>query len=76
MYIGTSARHPRYWDPALVPSQLRGKGKVLFGTDYPVMDHGDAVAAIHKIEMRDAARELVLGGAARNVFKLDSSPVR
>ena len=77
VYIGTSAHHPRYWDPALVAfANSRGKGKVLFGTDWPVMDHGEAVAAIGKIEMRDAARELVLGGAARNVFKLESSPVR
>lgn len=71
VYIGTSAHHPRYWDPELVRfANSRGRGKVLFGTDYPVMDHADALAAIEKLELRDAARQLLLEGAAREVFKL------
>jgi uncharacterized protein len=71
VYIGTSAHHPKYWDPALVKfANSRGRGKVLFGTDFPVMDHGDAIAAINDLPMKDAARELVLGDAARQVFDL------
>ena len=48
----------------------RGKGQVLFGSDYPVMDYADALAAIAKLPLRDDARELVTGGAARAVFSL------
>ena len=72
VYIGTSAHHPKYWDPALVQfANSRGKGKVLFGTDYPVMHYEDALAAIDALPLRDDARELLIGGAAREVFALD-----
>ena len=72
VYIGTSAHHPKYWDPALVQfANSRGKGKVLFGTDYPVMEYKDALQAISDLPLRDEARELVTGGAARAVFNLE-----
>lgn len=71
VYIGTSAHHPRYWDPALVRfANSRGRGKVLFGTDYPVVDYPDALAAIGELALKDEARELLIGGAARSIFKL------
>ena len=71
VYVGTSAHHPRYWDPNMVRfANSRGKGKVLFGTDYPVMDHRDALSAIAGLPLKDEARELVVGGAARAVFGL------
>jgi hypothetical protein len=71
VYIGTSAHHPRYWDPALVRfANSRGRGKVLFGTDYPVVDYPDALAAIGELALKEEARELLIGGAARSIFKL------
>ena len=71
VYVGTSAHHPRYWDPSMVRfANSRGKGKVLFGTDYPVMDYRDALKAIAELPLKDEARELVVGGAARRVFGL------
>ncbi len=71
VYIGTSAHHPRYWDPSLVRfASGRGRGKVLFGTDYPVMDYVDSVAAVRNLDMKEAAIDLILGTAAREVFNL------
>ena len=71
VYVGTSAHHPRYWDPSMVRfANSRGRGKVLFGTDYPVMDYRDALKAIAELPLKDEARELVVGGAARRVFGL------
>jgi predicted TIM-barrel fold metal-dependent hydrolase len=71
VYIGTSAHHPKYWDPQLVAfANSRGKGKVLFGTDWPVMDHGDAIATIRGMQLKDEARELLLSGSARRLFKI------
>jgi predicted TIM-barrel fold metal-dependent hydrolase len=71
VYIGTSAYHPKYWDPSLVKfANSRGKGKVMFGTDYPVMDHRDALQAISALPIKDEARELLVSGAAKSVFKL------
>lgn len=72
VYIGTSAHHPKYWDPALVSfANSRGRGKVLYGTDYPVMEYADSLAAIDALALKPEARDLVKGGAARTVFGLD-----
>lgn len=71
VYIGTSAHHPKYWDPSLVKfAGSRGKGKVMFGSDYPVMHYQDALDSIRALPLKEEAAELVMGGAARNVFKL------
>ncbi|HUY74590.1 MAG TPA: amidohydrolase family protein [Candidatus Dormibacteraeota bacterium] len=72
VYIGTSAHFPKYWDKSLVSfANSRGRGKVLFGTDWPVMDHGDAIAAVKNLGLREDAEELLLSGAAKQVFKLE-----
>jgi len=71
VYIGTSAHHPRYWDPALISfAATRGRGKVLFGTDWPVVDYPDARTAIDAMTMKDEARRLLLGDAAKKLFRL------
>ena len=72
VYIGTSAHFPKYWDRALVAfANSRGRGKVLFGTDWPVMDYGEAIAAVRALELKEEAEEQLLSGAARKVFKLE-----
>lgn len=71
VYVGTSAHHPRYWDPALVRfANSRGKGKVLWGTDYPVMDYADALAAIDSLSLKEDNKALLIGDAARRIFKI------
>jgi predicted TIM-barrel fold metal-dependent hydrolase len=71
VYIGTSAHHPRYWDPSLINfAATRGRGKVLFGTDWPVVDYPDARTAIDAFTMKDEARSLLLGDAAKKLFRL------
>ena len=49
----------------------RGRGKVLFGTDWPVMDYADALGAIDGLKLRDEAKRLLVGDAARKVFGID-----
>ena len=72
VYIGTSAHFPKYWDRSLVTfANSRGRGKVLFGSDWPVMDYGEAMQAVRALGLREEAEELLLSGAARKVFKLD-----
>jgi predicted TIM-barrel fold metal-dependent hydrolase len=71
VYVGTSAHHPRYWDPELVRfANGRGRGKVIFGTDWPVMDYADALGAIDELKLRDAAKQLLIGDVAREIFHL------
>jgi len=71
VYIGTSAHAPRYWDPALVRFlNSRGMGKVLFGTDYPVLRHAEALAQVDALGLKEEARAWLLRETARKVFKL------
>jgi predicted TIM-barrel fold metal-dependent hydrolase len=71
VHVGTSAHAPKYWDPALVRFLgSRGKGKVLFGTDYPVLRHAEALAQVAALGLTDDARAWLLREAARKVFKL------
>ena len=71
LHVGTSAHAPKYWDPALVRFLgSRGKGKVLFGTDYPVLRHAEALAQVEALGLEDDARAWLLREAARKVFKL------
>jgi hypothetical protein len=72
VYVGTSAHHPKYWDPALVRfAGSRGRGKVMFGTDWPVMDYADALAAVNQLPLKENARQLLLSDVARQVFALE-----
>ena len=71
VYVGTSAHHPKYWDEKLVQfANSRGKGKVLYGTDYPVMNFADSLSAVKELNLKDSAHDLLIGGAARKIFKL------
>lgn len=71
LYIGTSAHAPKYWDPALVRFlDARGRGKVLFGTDYPVLRHAEALAQLESLTLREESRVWLLRETARKVFKI------
>jgi predicted TIM-barrel fold metal-dependent hydrolase len=71
VYVGTSAHAPRYWDPALVRFlDSRGRGKVLFGTDYPVLRHAEALAQLDALALKEESRAWLLRETARKVFKI------
>jgi predicted TIM-barrel fold metal-dependent hydrolase len=70
LYIGAGAHAPKYWDPALVQFlNSRGKGKVLWGTDFPVVKHAESLAQVEALTLKPEAREMLLHKAARNVFR-------
>lgn len=71
VYIGTSAHAPKYWDQSLVNFlNTRGRGKVLWGTDFPVVSHKVSVAQVEEKNLREDARAQLLREAAIKVFKL------
>ena len=71
IYIGTSAHAPKYYDPSLVRFiNTRGREKVLFGTDFPVIDHRRAVREIEELNLRDEPKRKFLRDNAIKVFKL------
>lgn len=71
VFIDTSAYLPRYYPPQLVHfMNTYGRGKVMFGTNWPQLSHDRALAQVDELGLTAEAREDFLGGAARRVFKL------
>lgn len=71
VYIDTSAYLPRYYPPQLVHfMNTYGRGKVMFGTNWPQLPHDRALSQVEQLDLSDAARADFLGEAARRVFKI------
>jgi len=71
LYIGAGAHAPKYWDPALVQFlNSRGQGKVLWGTDFPVVTHAESLKQVATLELKPQARAKLLRETAQNVFRL------
>ena len=47
-----------------------GAEKVIFGTDYPVTTHAEALALVRRLEIEEADKEKILWGNAVTVFHL------
>ncbi|MBI2227241.1 MAG: amidohydrolase family protein, partial [Betaproteobacteria bacterium] len=63
---------PKYWDASLVRFlNSRGKGKVMFATDFPVLTQAQAIAEVDKLQLRPEARKALLHDTAAKVFNLD-----
>jgi uncharacterized protein len=72
VYIDTSAYTCERYPPALVEYMRgRGRSKVLFGTNFPMLTAERALRGLDALELDDEARQLFLEGNARRVFRLD-----
>ncbi|MCC6195636.1 MAG: amidohydrolase [Burkholderiales bacterium] len=71
VYIATTAHAPRYWNRELVSflNTRRGIGKVMYGSDFPVLEWADSLEQIRKLELKPEAQAQLLEGSARAVFK-------
>ena len=69
VYLGTGSYPPRHW-PAVLVDFLRGpgRGKVVFGTNFPTVGHRRALAQLAEVDVDDGTRRALLGGTARVVF--------
>jgi aminocarboxymuconate-semialdehyde decarboxylase len=56
--------------------EFYGVDHVMYGTDYPCLDHYRALEYLHEIEMSDADRAKILCGNARRFFKLPDPAAR
>jgi predicted TIM-barrel fold metal-dependent hydrolase len=74
VYIGCDAHAPKYWDPSFVRflDSARGRDKVLFGTDWPVVDFGRARREIEELQLRAETRRKLLWDNAIAVYGLES----
>jgi uncharacterized protein len=70
-YVDTSAYTVARLPPQLLAYMKReGAGRVLFGTNWPMISPKHCLAALDDLGLDDRARELFLQGAARKVFRL------
>lgn len=72
VYIDTSAYAAHRYPAELVDYlKGRGRGKVMFGTNYPMMTADRALARLGELDLDDDIRERFLSGTDRRVFRLD-----
>jgi predicted TIM-barrel fold metal-dependent hydrolase len=74
VYIDTSAYKPTRYPAALREyMKAHGRGKVLFGSNYPMIAPRDCLATVDALGLDDEARRLFLGDNAARVFGLTRS---
>lgn len=72
VYIGSDAYGPKYWKPEFVNFiNSWGQDKVLFGTDFPIVDFERATREINDLGLRDLSKEKLLWKNAARVYGLD-----
>ena len=75
IYIGSDAYAPRHWPESFVHFiNTWGKDKVLFGTDWPVIDPERAIKEIDALELRPESKQKLLRDTALRLFRLPESP--
>jgi uncharacterized protein len=72
VFIDTSAYTPRRFPPELVRYMTgrSGRRKVLFGTNFPMIGHSQALDGVDDLGLDDEARELYLHGNAERLLDL------
>jgi predicted TIM-barrel fold metal-dependent hydrolase len=71
IYTAGDAYAPKYWPDAFVHyANSYGREKVMFGTDWPVIDPERAVREVDELGFRDEAKQLLMRDNALRVFKL------
>lgn len=71
LYLSNSAYLAKYMDPALVSfmNSSRGIGRVLFGSDHPILPLDKAIGAARALPLSAEAMDAFLGGAARRLLR-------
>ncbi len=75
IFIGVDAYAPKHWPPQIVHYlNSYGQDKVLFGTDWPVIDPERAMTEINAMDLREGAKAKLLRDNALKLFRLPESP--
>lgn len=70
VFICCSGHAPKYWDKKLVHFlNSRGKGKVVWGTDYPLILHKESLQQIEALGLKPDAKQALLRDTAAKIFK-------
>lgn len=71
LFIGATGHGPRYWDASLIRYlNSRGQDKVLFGTDFPLLLHKEALRQVDELDLRPGPKQKLLRDNALRVFGL------
>jgi predicted TIM-barrel fold metal-dependent hydrolase len=71
VYTAGDAYAPRHWPQAYVHyANSYGREKVMFGTDWPVIDPERAVKEVEQLQLKPESKRLLLRENALRVFKL------
>jgi hypothetical protein len=71
VYIGCDAHSPRYWPASFVHYiNSFGQDKVIFGTDYPVLDFERTRREIEALGLKDSVMIKLLRENARRLYRL------
>ena len=71
VYIGCDAYTPKYWKPEFVHFiNSYGQNKVLFGSDYAVVDNERMIREIEDLDFKPVAKSKLLRENAMRVYKL------
>jgi predicted TIM-barrel fold metal-dependent hydrolase len=74
VYIGSDAYAPKYWKPEFIQFiNAWGQDKVLFGTDFPIIDFERATSEVDELGLRPEAKEKLMWKNACRVYALDVS---
>ena len=73
VFIGCDAHAPKYWPESFVRYlNSYGQDKVLFGTDFPVIDFGRALQEIADLNLKEGVLKKLLRENAERVYGLGS----
>jgi predicted TIM-barrel fold metal-dependent hydrolase len=72
VYLGTSAYAPKYWKPEMIQflDSRRGRGKTLWGTDYPLVRHQECMKQLDELGLKPESKRALLNETARKVYGL------
>ena len=71
VYIDTSAYTVKRYPPQIADYvRSHGTSKVLFGSNYPMIEPAKALEGLDSMRLSDEARTAFLGGNAQRIFRL------
>ncbi|WP_265112119.1 amidohydrolase family protein [Halosolutus halophilus] len=69
LYMGATAHAPKYWEDNVRHFiETRGRDKVVFGTDYPVLDYPETLAQLEEMDLDEEVERKLLYENARELF--------
>lgn len=71
IYIGCDAHSPKYWPASFVQyANSYGQDKVIFGTDFPVLDFGRTREEIEALGLKEEPKRKILRENALRIYNL------